>query len=102
MFNLHANYYINKPNVPHFFLLFQCDICACFIQQRRMICGEVVDNETIISSSMVLSCSLFQVFISISVKNPSSHKYVIENSHKTLTAISEITGYSFFTDTVPS
>jgi hypothetical protein len=42
--NLLSNYYINKPKVPCLFLLF--DICTCFIEQKTLIRGEIVDNAT--------------------------------------------------------
>jgi hypothetical protein len=53
------------------------------------------ESATVMSSSMILTRSLFEVHISVNVKNPSLHKYVVEND-KILTAISEITGYSSF------
>jgi hypothetical protein len=58
--------------------------------------GEILDNATLISSSMVLSRSPLEFFISVSVEKPSLHKQVVQNVKKILTAISEITGcYSF-------
>jgi hypothetical protein len=49
--SMHANYY-NKPNVPYFFM-FQCHICACFIEQRRLMCHETVRSASLISSAIV-------------------------------------------------
>jgi hypothetical protein len=41
---------------------------------------------------------LFEVSISVSAEGSSSHKHVVQNSNKTLTAISELLGCSSFTN----
>jgi hypothetical protein len=86
MLNLHANYYINKPKAPYLSSLFQCDICACFFEQRDMIHGGTVDNATLIYSYLTLKRSLFEVFTYFSVENPTSHKYIVSDNNKILTA----------------
>jgi hypothetical protein len=78
--------------------MFQCDICAYFIEQRTLIHGKNADNAYLISSSVILSHSLLEVFINVSTKNSNSHTYFVENGNKILTAILEIIGHSFSTD----
>jgi hypothetical protein len=61
------------PHIPYLFLLFWCDICACFFEQRKLLHVDIVDTVTLISST-VLCCSRVEVSASVSVKNPTSHK----------------------------
>ena len=62
--------------------------------------GEISCRNTAPSLAHCLSVclSLFDVLILVNVEKPSSHKYVDENGNNTLTAISEIAGYSLLID----
>jgi hypothetical protein len=74
-----------------FFLLFQCDICAYFIEQRTPIHGEIVDNANLIYQWFLVTPCLRFLLMSAQ-KTPSHIHNFVENGNKILTAILEITG----------
>lgn len=74
--------------VNNYVQIFTCDTSMCIVSYRKLIYCRILDNDSLISLSR--DSSLFDYLISISISNPSSHKYVFENGNNTLTAILEI------------
>lgn len=84
-----VNYNINKSNDQYHYC------CSSVISVLASLkTGETVDNGAFISS-MVPICLL--VFISVSIINPSLHKYDVGKGHKIIRTLSEITRRSSFT-----
>ena len=57
----------------------------------------MVVSATLISSSTIKSLSLFRDFIIVSLENPTSHKYEVENCNRSRIAFNDILEYSFST-----
>jgi hypothetical protein len=92
MFNQHESSYCAQRAIPVSVVSVQRGVC--FFQQRTLLRGKTVKAATRMSSSTLLCRFHFQEFISITVDNPSSYKYVVRKGNRILTATWITTGYS--------
>lgn len=71
-------------------------MCARWALQISLILGRIVDSHTCVSSSSKVSFSRF-FFIFVSVENPCSQRYEVENGNRIVSAFIDISGYSLKT-----